>query len=260
MATDAEVTVVHDATLYHYGATSSTMDKAKELCKSEAHPGQWFIVLAKQQTSGRGTGGRGWLSPEGNVYASICVPRTEDVLPLAKLCVLPLETGLAVVSAIMKNLPPGSSVKALPSKAAADEQVSVKWPNDVLVADKKVSGCLIEDGGSHMIVGVGVNLAAAPPVADGGRPSGCLASLGVTVGPKDFTVDMFLALRAGLQDQSRDVVAVYGSTINWETTVYERNPDFTRGPPGKALRLTKDGHLVVLQEGKEKTLMNEYLF
>jgi BirA family transcriptional regulator, biotin operon repressor / biotin---[acetyl-CoA-carboxylase] ligase len=55
--------------------------------------------------------------------------------------------------------------------------VNLKWPNDVLVGDDKVSGLLIEmDGGGHYLVGIGVNLAQAPAVPDTGVDRGRAAT------------------------------------------------------------------------------------
>eukprot|EP01061_Rhynchopus_euleeides_P016752 TRINITY_DN28068_c0_g1_i1.p1 TRINITY_DN28068_c0_g1~~TRINITY_DN28068_c0_g1_i1.p1 ORF type:complete len:281 (+),score=115.57 TRINITY_DN28068_c0_g1_i1:26-868(+) len=246
-------------TFYRYEMTSSTMDRAKELCKAHA-PTEWLLVSAVQQASGRGTGGRTWVSPQGNVYISICVPKDPSVLPVDRLMFLPLETGLAVTRAVARMLP-SATTSVLPQRNT-ENVVSQKWPNDVLINDFKVSGNLIEDGGSHMIVGIGVNVAVAPKVADGGRPAGCLHAHGCTATDEEVGQAIFSTLRNNILAPKRDVVAEFSSTLDWHRSVFERNSDGTRGNECTPVRLTEHGHLVVTckSTGKEKTLINEYLF
>lgn len=105
-----------------------------------------FLVLAEQQTAGRGRRGRKWVSPFAqNVYYSL-VLRIEG--GLRQLEGLSLVVGLAVMRAL----------RELGVQGAA-----LKWPNDVLVGDKKIAGILLELVGDpadicHVVLGVGVNV------------------------------------------------------------------------------------------------------
>ena len=244
------------ATLYRYELTSSTMDRAKELCKTHA-ASDWLLITATQQASGRGTGGRTWVSPAGNTYMSICVPKDQTVLPFSRLMYLPLETGVAVAQGLSRHLPEGVSTSAV-----ADKRVSLKWPNDVLIGEKKVSGNLIEDAGSHMVVGIGVNVAVPPEVVDGGRVAGCLGEFGCTSGDEDVALAIFHALKSSLLGPARDMVAEFSALIDWQRPVFERNPDHTRGAECIPVKLTKEGHLTVKvkETGLPKTLISEYLY
>ena len=105
-----------------------------------------FLVLAEQQTAGRGRRGRKWVSPFAqNVYYSL-VLRIEG--GLRQLEGLSLVVGLAVMR----------SLRQLGVQGAA-----LKWPNDVLVGNKKIAGILLELVGDpadicHVVLGVGVNV------------------------------------------------------------------------------------------------------
>ena len=254
--------IVGEDVFVRYGMTSSTMDRAKELCKQYSED-KWVLVTAVQQVSGRGTNGRTWVSPAGNSYVSICVPKSPRVLPMKRLMYLPLETGIAVVNGIKAHMP--SDVVSVLPKREAPNVLSIKWPNDVLLNDLKVSGNLIEDGGSHMIVGIGVNVAAAPEVKDGGRKAGCLAPYGFTATDEVLARSIFRSLKGSLLNGAPDagmIVLRYSSMIDFKRSVHERNKDGTRGDECLPLRLTDDGRLIVrhLATKQEKTLVSEYLF
>ena len=97
------------------------------------------VVMAETQTAGRGRYGRTWQSPKGNLYMSLVLP------DLGKSTLyLPFLTGLVVAD----SLP--------------EFNVSLKWPNDVLLDGKKVAGILIEKQFNKVIVGIGVNLVSNP--------------------------------------------------------------------------------------------------
>jgi len=116
------------------------------------------VVVADQQLAGRGRRGRTWRAPAGtSLLASIVVrPR----LPQSLLSTLSLTTAVAVAEALRR---------------VTKVDARLKWPNDVLVAGKKVAGILLESrmsGGSSVvtIIGVGVNLGQRefpPDLAEG---------------------------------------------------------------------------------------------
>lgn len=134
------------------GVTASTNDDARDFAIAGAPEGT--VVLARQQTKGRGRMGRTWSSPGGGVYASI-VLRPEVELPDA--VVLPLVAGLGVARALERF-----GVHAL-----------LKWPNDVLAPDGRKLGGVLLEGLSEgwriawVVAGVGVNVRTAPEGAAG---------------------------------------------------------------------------------------------
>ena len=113
-------------------------------------PGNLWVT-ARRQTGGRARRGRNWVSEPGNLYASLLLI---DPAPVDRLSSLPLAVSLAVFDAIKAELP-------------FDTDVRIKWPNDVLVNGKKVSGILLEgemlaDGRYALVIGCGINIAHKP--------------------------------------------------------------------------------------------------
>lgn len=130
------------APIVRHDVLGSTNDECLRLAASGAVEGT--LVVADRQTAGRGRNGRTWVSPPGvGLYASLLLrPPGTDGLTL-----LPLLAGVAAAEAI---------------RAAAACEAFLKWPNDVLVADRKVAGLLVEADlaphGSIVVLGLGVNV------------------------------------------------------------------------------------------------------
>jgi len=121
--------------------TESTNDDARRAAETGEQEG--LVVIADGQTAGRGRMSRTWTSPPGRdiLFSVLLRP---DVSDLPKM---PLVAGLAVARTL---------------DAFTDQPVTLKWPNDVRVADRKISGSLVESGSSKTgyfaIVGTGVNV------------------------------------------------------------------------------------------------------
>lgn len=120
----------------------STNDEAKKLLQNKS------IITADRQTNGRGRRGRYWISISGNLFCSfILSAKPQQIGALSFIFSLSL---LETINELNPKL-----------------DVSLKWPNDVLIASKKVSGILIEKGeGDFFIVGVGVNIKSHPKNPD----------------------------------------------------------------------------------------------
>jgi BirA family biotin operon repressor/biotin-[acetyl-CoA-carboxylase] ligase len=132
--------------ILYYPKLPSTMDTAKRQAQQGAVEGT--VVIADEQTSGKGRMQRTWLSPKGSIALSIILhPK------LAHLSSLMMVASLAVAHCI-------EQVTGL--------KPQIKWPNDVLVNGKKVCGILIESDvrGStvdYAIIGIGINANLRPP-------------------------------------------------------------------------------------------------
>ena len=125
-------------------STGSTND---DLVRHAASP-DWpdvSVLAAAEQTAGKGRAGRVWESrPEASLSVSILVrPNHVD---LGHYGWLPILAGLAMTEAVAEFLP--------------DREVGFKWPNDVLVGERKISGVLSEltGDGSAVVIGAGLNL------------------------------------------------------------------------------------------------------
>ena len=136
-----------------------------ELARGDAAEGSW--LRAERQRAGRGRQGRSWISPTGNFYGSTLVrlrPTDPPAPTLAFVAAVALEEAVAVFK------PAGA--------------LSLKWPNDLLLAGAKLAGILLERADDTVIAGIGVNLATHPDLPD--RPTTSLAAGGVTVSPEPF--------------------------------------------------------------------------
>lgn len=102
-----------------------------------------------QQDAGKGRQGREWISADGNFYGSTLVQLRPDDPPAQTLS---LAAGLALIEALDVAVP--------------DEPLMLKWPNDLMLSGKKLAGVLLERNGDRVVLGFGVNLAAAPEVPD----------------------------------------------------------------------------------------------
>ncbi|MCC7346998.1 MAG: biotin--[acetyl-CoA-carboxylase] ligase [Variibacter sp.] len=149
--------VVHDR-------LGSTNAEALALARAGERGPLW--VLAREQTEGRGRRGRSWISPPGNLYATLLLsePSAPALAPqLSFVAALALHDALT-------ELAPG-----------ARGRLALKWPNDVLVGGAKVAGILIEgeaaSAGFAVVIGIGLNCASHP--AGTSYPATDLAAAGI---------------------------------------------------------------------------------
>lgn len=158
MSFDAELLIGPAASaagfsLFHQAETGSTnADAMTALARGEDR----LWVVADRQSAGRGRQGRGWVSPKGNLYASValvapCAPRFSPLLGFV--------AGLSLAEAIIGIVP------------ALRPVLHLKWPNDALIAGVKCAGILLEGtnlpgGRNGVVIGIGVNVAHRPEGVD----------------------------------------------------------------------------------------------
>ena len=123
--------------------TASTNDDAKVYLPNQSS--ELSIHLTEQQEAGKGRNGKKWVSPKGkNIYLSL---GWKSPLQYSELDGLSLSVGCIVANVL--NSP-------------ANDQINIKWPNDLLINQKKISGILIEtvdiEGQVGIVIGVGINV------------------------------------------------------------------------------------------------------
>ena len=153
--------------IHHFEQTDSTNKRAKEIAAVGAAEGT--LVVAEEQTQGRGRLDRHWFSPAGQgIYASVVL---RPALPPSEATRLVLLAAVAVAETLI---------------SATGLKATIKWPNDVLVAGKKIAGILTElamemDAVDYMIIGLGLNVnirADELPEDIRGRATSILAETG----------------------------------------------------------------------------------
>ena len=137
---------VHSFEYFSFNSTTSTMDEAKLKINSL---NKNLIVLANEQTKGRGRRGNKWVSPPGNIYCSIALLINIPFNDLFKLAML---TSVAVK-------------RSLEHTGLVD--ILFKWPNDIYCHNKKISGVIQECylnklEKQFLITGVGINFLSSP--------------------------------------------------------------------------------------------------
>lgn len=203
------------------------MDVVHQLAADGAAAGT--VVVAREQSGGRGSRGRSWASPAGGLWMSLLSrPRDEPALEL-----LSLRVGLELAVALEALLP--------------GLQVGLKWPNDLLLGDRKLGGVLCEarwQAGlpSWVVIGIGLNVANPVPASleDG---AATLADRAPGISPGGLEQPL---IEAALEATRRA-----GPLSGDELAEYSRR-DWLRGRPlhaparGRADGITRTGALRVL--------------
>ncbi|MFY9589908.1 biotin--[acetyl-CoA-carboxylase] ligase [Rickettsia endosymbiont of Halotydeus destructor] len=157
---------------------------------AKTNPSLNYAILAKTQTQGRTRNGKKWQSLPGNLHASLLLKPNKELTLFPQLSFV---TGLAVYDTINAliiskpysndlenwNVKQGVSTRSVvklreyanPSKfyeanSSKQKSIKLKWPNDILINDKKISGILLESltvsNNNYLIIGVGINIIDNP--------------------------------------------------------------------------------------------------
>ena len=190
-----------------------TIASTSDACTTRARHGEpdRLLIVAAEQTAGRGRAGRVWSSPPGNFYASALL---RPNVPASQGSMFALLSGLAIIDALDPVLP-------------APSPLTLKWPNDVMAHNAKLAGILIDATIEHailttLVIGIGINLAFAPDIP--GRITTSLAALGGHITPAGLAPK----LCARLDHWQCSLTADRGETLRaaWQTRAH---------PPGTAL-------------------------
>ena len=228
----------------YYPALSSTMDVARE--KGLSGDKEGLVIVAGQQTGGRGRQGRTWFSPEGSLALSIlCYPEKSWLSELV-MC-----GSLSILDTIEQY-----GVK----------EAGIKWPNDVLIGGRKVAGVLIEsrvlaDTVIFAVIGMGININSN---MTGFRemliaPASLAVEVGRAIDAQGFfhhlmenTDRLYCGLKSGnsLLDQWKSRLVTLGREVS-----IMHGPSFLRGlardvtPEGSLLLETESGEEVIISAG-----------
>lgn len=177
-----------------HGAIDSTNARALELARAGDAGPLW--IVSKNQQSGRGRRGRPWVTPEGNLAATLLVTARCSV---GEAATLGFVAGLALSDALAAIAPQRAlaigvdGMDGPEGRQGRRARVELKWPNDVMAGGAKLAGILLEsspagEGRLSTAIGIGVNVAHHPEGL--AYPATSLRAIGIDHEPEE----VFLAL------------------------------------------------------------------
>lgn len=226
---------------YEAPSIGSTNDAIKKWNKDKFPA----ILSAVKQTGGKGRRGRTWLSVEGNLYFTFS--EQIDLHELSRfVCII----GLALAKTV-KKFEPKADVK-------------IKWPNDVFLAHKKLSGILIENISDNLwAIGIGVNIEGAPQIID--MPYQATSLL-----DNDIKTDRIAFLKAYFKQYEEDLLTYRQQGFGvlkdeWLRLALNLNQEITikndeKSQKGVFLTLDDNGYLILKTEDKAERIIAGDLF
>jgi BirA family biotin operon repressor/biotin-[acetyl-CoA-carboxylase] ligase len=183
------------------------------------------VFLAEEQTAGRGRGSNAWQSPRSaGIYCSVILRPT---LPPSEALILSLAAGLAVRAAI--------------EQVDARVKPDLKWPNDLLIGDKKVCGFLTEMNAEvtrvrYIVVGIGINVnqASFPPELGA-------TSLRIATGSEWSRVELVAALLKSLDREYRQLLNEDEDGSDAHESILRRFAENSSWVRGKEVRIEENG-------------------
>jgi biotin-[acetyl-CoA-carboxylase] ligase BirA-like protein len=253
--------------IHHLKSTvESTQDEARRLVQElyassiETLATRTLCVIADNQRAGRGTGGRTWVAQKGNLFLTCAVPM--DLIPMSMITLLPLGIGVVVAQSL---------------NAVSNVRPVVKWPNDVLLDEKKIAGTLIENFQHqrqvYWLVGIGVNVESHPeqlPLEKGDhlakpRSATCLLEHVDNPNHAPSAVKLGESISIGLVEFTRILRSGDAATIvnNWKSWAALGQPYTIRETGEKVITVDVqlDGQLEVIgQDGRHRVLVADYFY
>ena len=234
--------------IHYFKEVDSTNDVAKYLAENGAEEGT--VVVAEIQNRGKGRRGKTWISPPGGVWMSIIL--RPDILP-SRAPQLTLVTGVAVAETLKKEL---------------KLNVGIKWPNDILIGNKKVCGILTEVNASinkvnYVIVGIGIDMNVDVPLFPPDLQKGATSlkneldtEINGAILVQKFLLNLEKLYSQFTADKFPDILNEWRSLSK---TIGSRVEVRTRGKTvqGYAVGINKDGILILeLDDGSLKKMIS----
>ena len=232
--------------IHHFSSLPSTNDYAKTLAKNGESEGT--IVIADEQTNGRGRKQRLWISPKNGLWFSIIL---RPALPPSKA----MNATMCAACALAETISTHTSLQA-----------SIKWPNDILIENKKVCGILTElsaeiDEIKYLIVGIGLNVNNTLPkelqkisTSLKKETKKSVETLPLLASLLESFERFYVSLKNGNMDLLRKTWLTYSSTIGSTVKVNTGKDMIT----GNAVDLGENGELIVqTNKGKKEIITGD---
>lgn len=218
--------------IHHYYKIGSTNSEAMRAAAEGAPEGSVF--LAEEQLSGRGRGAHTWHSARSTgIYCSVIL---RPVMPPSDALIFSLAAGLAVRAAV--------------AEIAPQLKVDLKWPNDVLLNNKKFCGILTEMNAEvtrvrHLVVGIGINVNQAKFPAE---LRDIATSLRIETGTEWSRVELCAALLKSLDREYRNLVEDEGA----RAAILRRFEESSSSVRGQKVSVEENGGLTGVTEGLDE--------
>lgn len=229
--------------IVHFNSIDSTNIKAKELARKGSDEGT--IVVAEEQTSGRGRLGRVWISPKGKgIWMSIILRPDIDPIYASKVT----QIGAAAVWKAINSI----GIKA-----------EIKWPNDIVLNGKKICGILTEMSGelnkiNYIVIGIGINVnieEAEFPTEIAKTASSLKAEVGKYICRQELLIEILRELdyyyddliNKGSIKEAIDICRRESVLLGKDIKIISKGQEVL----AKAIDITDDGELII-EEGKER--------
>lgn len=230
----------------YYDSIDSTNNQAKRLAEGDFKDGT--VVIAEEQTSGRGRCGKDWISPKGKgIWMSIILKPHISPSDAAKITIL---AACAVCEGI---------------EAVCNIETKIKWPNDIIVNGKKICGILTElgaemDSVNYLVVGIGINAraeAADFPEEIKETATSIRLETGQVIPRKQIAAQVLNAFdrlykNFAVDGSIQNIIEIYKSksaVLGKEIRVISKSGESM----GKACDITEEGHLVICRPDGSKT-------
>ncbi|MBR5154847.1 MAG: biotin--[Alphaproteobacteria bacterium] len=232
---------IEDFEVYELEETTSTNDELKSISNIKPN----HLITAIKQTQGRGRRGRTWEALLGNLYFSYSF----EIAP-QELSRLVFIISLSIAQSI--------------SEISKEDLVKIKWPNDVLLNDKKVSGVLLENIKDNIwAIGIGVNIVSSPKLPSILYQATSLQEEGIMLDRKEFLHYYLTNFNKNyktykkegfskIKTQWLEYAKNYQQTINIKTEKETKTGIFSA--------IDDDGYLILQNTNKEEKIIAGDLF
>lgn len=228
----------------HYVELTSTNDRARDIAL-ELPADETALVIADEQTAGRGRGANRWWTGTGSLACSLVFDPAAQGIKRQNYPLMSLATALAIIDAVRPNIPGGS--------------LGLHWPNDVFASGRKLAGILVEGlpNGKH-VLGIGLNVnnrAMAAPAELRERATSLADLAGRELSRTDVLVELLGRLWPHLGQLAANAAEV-GRKANRACLQHEKQLTIesgTRRAQGACVKIADDGALVLRTDrGEEK--------
>lgn len=234
---------IKDFDVFHFEKIDSTNAIAKRFVESGRDKNT--IIIADEQTNGKTTKSTPWTSPKGNLYLTLMIKLNDgDEKFLPQLSFI---SAISLVEAIQEVI------------KSKDIDIKIKWPNDLLLNGKKLSGILIERDEDFAIIGIGVNTESSPDASLTRYPATSLKQENFVVNKDELAVELCKKIIENINDCKQNSFSKIIEKI--KPFMFRLNSEISISVCGENMvgifsGIAENGGLILQIDGNKKTLLS----